>query len=346
MENPYTIEHYTERDWEALVTFYKKEWIPPSFKKSERWFKWQLYDNPNKLGQNLPLLIARHGDTVVGQIALIPTTMWVNGKPFQAAWGPDLYVATEHRRYKIALSLLEQWVKEFEIALTSGQSDATRAMQNKYHWENVSPIYQFEKLFVDMGTLRNSLKEGPYKTFKRAAAMIYATLFDRFRPGPRDIIIEQKPDFDEGLEAFWLKVSPQYSGICQRDLKTLRWRFIDHPYYKYSILEAHSRDHTYLGYIVTRLDNQVGFIIDILSDRHKPDAGLALIKGGEEHLRKNGAKRIICRCVSPSLQKDLLRLGYMSTPFLQNFYLKSSTDFSVRNAFEWHITLLDSDLDR
>jgi len=346
VENSCRIACYCDEDRSKLEQFFEDVWTPPPQIKSADWFDWKCKADPNAGASRPTVLLAHIGDRIVGMLVLVPTPIWVDGTPHEVAWGRDLFVDPAYRRYKIGLLLNQQWLNSYEAALGSGQSTIMRSLQQKYGWVEISLVKQQEKLFFDRQLLRESVGDGIGKFCKRLTAMLYASLWAQRSGSGGKYSVVHRHDFDSRVDELWLACRLEYSRICARDLRTLRWRFTEHPYYRYSIFEILGHDGAYRGYLVARREGNVCWIVDLLTRKEDNLARRALIRDAEKHFRNEGVTRFICRSVSSPLESALQSTGYLATTFEQYACIKSKVEFPVGNKTEWYITAMDSDLDR
>jgi len=340
------IARYCDGDRAQLEQFFKDVWTPSPQVKSVDWFDWVCTADPNAGASRPTVLLAYIGERIVGILVLVPTPIWIDGTSHEIAWGRDLFVDPGFRRYKIGLLLNEYWLNSYEAALGSGQSKNMRSLQQKHGWTEISLVTQQEKLFFDRQLIKNSVGDGMGMFCKRLIAMCYAEFWKRrMTSGGEDTVIH-KHDFDSRVDELWLSCRLDYSGICARDLRTLQWRFMEHPYYHYSIFEIAGHDGAYRGYLVARRENTICWIVDILTRKKDHLARRALICQVEKHFCKEGVTRFICRSVCPSLVSTLRSRGYLATTFEQYACIKSKKDFPIGKKADWYITAMDSDLDR
>ena len=344
MDN-YSVSWHQGEDYSSLLEFYQRVWTPIGLKKSSKWLKWVLRDNPHAEKASSPLILAWNKDQIIGHLIVLPTILWNKGNCYKVAWGRDLYVDDNWRRNRVGLNLVSAWAERFDIALGSGESPESYKMFQKYGWTFISRIHQYEKLFFDIQYLKKSLHEGFKKAARRFLAMIYSTVTNAIRANIKSIKVIQAADFNEKVEELWDRARKQYSNICQRDLRTVRWRFLHHPYFKYLIFEANDGD-KYRGYLVARAESDYSArFIDILTLREDREARIALILGAEAYLKAIGVKRIQLFCLGTELETSLRRMGYLET-FFSNYLMASPRINNDAKDNDWYITSGDSDLDR
>lgn len=177
--------------------------------------------------------------------------------------------------------------------------------------------------------------------------MLYAKASSSIASGSGRYTVLHKNDIDPRVDDLWRICRTEYSHICTRDSATLRWRFVDHPYYRYTVSEAVDADGKYRGYLISRREGSVCWIVDTMTRRDDYDVRCALISELERKARSEGAARFICRSVCAPFEKALRNRGFLSTPFERQYFTgRSAADFPFGTAADWYVTSLDSDLDR
>lgn len=340
------IKPYSSTDRIRLQEFFDSVWAPPPLEKSQSWFEWKFYDDPNSGPPATPLLLAWLEEKVVGIIVLVPTPLWIRGQIFQVAWGRDFFVNPEFRRHKIGIQLIQSWSQHFQAALGSGQSQIMRNLQLNHNWVEIAKIRQYEKLCWDTQLLQRSFSEGITKICKRFLAMLYAQFKSLGCANEFSGLITHTPSFLPEVDTLWDNCRNEYDYICQRDFVTLQWRFTKHPYYKYTVSQFVDDNGRYRGYLVTRQEGEICWIIDILTRKDDEAARLALICDVEKFYRNKGVNKFTSRSVCVFLERALLKRGYVATTFEQFFCIKAGKDFPAGQEDQWYVTSMDSDLDR
>ncbi len=328
-----------------ILDFYRRTWRPAAADKSDSWLGWLLDDYPHAAGEEKPLMLAWHGDEIVAQVLLTPTPVWSAQGSRTFAWGRDLYVVPEHRRRKIALAMYDHSLETYPAFLGSGQSEANRALQEKYAWKHVSPIRQHERLFLSLGYLSSGRAAGVATTAKRLVGMVYCTVRGALVGRVRDIEVRHPRTFSRSIEELWERSKTGLGLIGCRSLETLRWRFERHPYFRYEIFEAFDPVGQCRGYAVARLDDRLCHMVDMLCLPGDLRAAQALIRTIESWARAAGGWKMVCRSVCAPLEAALRRCGYVETSSRQDFYIKSNEEIPT-DPKAWYVTSFDCDLDR
>jgi hypothetical protein len=85
--------------------------------------------------------------------------------------------------------------------------------------------------------------------------------------GKRKLSIKRISSLDSDIDKLWEMTKDRYGIMAVRDLRFLKWRYMDNPQNSYEIFVAQHKKP--LGYIVTKISRKgehlVGYIVDILS---------------------------------------------------------------------------------
>lgn len=337
------ISPYVAENRDALMRFYEGTWTPPPFKKNPAWLDWSILGNPYNRPDQTPLLVAWHGDAIVGQFLFIPTELWVDGQPRTAAWARDLFVSPEFRRNKLALNFFKKGKELYGIILTSGYSEGTRRMQNKYGWTQIRPVCNNEMLLTSGDYLRHTLVNEPSKIIKRVAAMIYGNILSR-KIKRMESSVSIAEAFEPNDYSIWEKNKTKYNHICSRSFDFLSWRINKHPYYSYIIFKTFDNDATLSGYLIARKDNDAIFIIDIFVNYNYETIVDGLLAALIDYSKKNKFIRIIFRSASIMLEASAKKCGFLKTTLHQD--VRMFADAFGDGGTAWYVTAIDSDQDR
>ena len=135
-----------------------------------------------------------------------------------------------------------------------------------------------------------------------AGNLITKTLFRTKKPPEVDgLTINEVSYFDDRFDAFWERVSIDYSIIVVRDRRYLNWRYVDAPNARYTIYVA-EREGEICGYVVLG-DNRsrglvCGYIYDVIASLGQEDIIQCLVSKAIEHFQSKKADVIFCKMVS------------------------------------------------
>lgn len=106
-----------------------------SFEAHVEYCRW-LYDrNPaTESAGFLPIYVCREGDSIVGQLGIIPVRIVLDGASLRSGWCVDFFILPSHQRRGIGRGLLSAAHADFPMLMSLGQTDASRALFLKCGW--------------------------------------------------------------------------------------------------------------------------------------------------------------------------------------------------------------------
>jgi predicted N-acetyltransferase YhbS len=339
---------------------------------TEKWI-WQYLKNPyvaNK-SENLPIWIAEKNNTIVGQIGTIPVKLKIGHATLNAIWGVDLIVLPSCRGEGIGRQLIENVVKENQCYMAVDMSDTTRRIYDRLGYIQINPVPVHRKMIkLSSGLVleylallrkkhawvnRLSLIVPQTPLSKCLAFVLNSTITLQKVLNPQikrrdQVEIRRLQSFGADIDALWVKVQNQYGIIARRDQTFLNWRFAENVHSRYEAFGA-VRQGQIAGYVILRRgqlgQRQMGYIVDMLSDRNDKETMGALLQHAIE-VFGDEVEAIECACAVREYQSILHQYGFVkmkeSTPYAW------CVDEPIRKQMkelkgEWFITRGDSDWD-
>lgn len=305
---------------------------------------------------------------IVGHFGIIDFTLKAGDQLYQAAWGRDLIILPGQRKLGIGPFLIEHMLKtakksQYSMFLIAGLNDQVYPIYKKFGFTDLGHIPLYLKFNAPKKIFTGKIKNRFLAEFCIIAARFIlfginclSSLFNiRYLNLEKDITIEKIASFDKAFDGLWERVSVKFPLISKRDSCRLNWRFVEQPYWKYTIFKATDKKSGLLtGYIVLRQGKSRGFDIGIISDIFADPADkrtiFALLKSALSYFK--GIKEvefIRCNILHGAFEKILSKAGF--------FKAKSSSRFMVYNFGDrpdagfvskrenWFIDYADSDLD-
>src|SRR5690349_20559928 len=127
------------RDKPHVVDFLQKRFGPDAVQCRSGRFEWQFERYPG--GSRIYLCFDR--DRLVGQSCFLPVTLQLGSDRFSAAFSIDTMVDPEYRRRGIGERLHRIRLETFQVALSSGQSEANVKLYQKMGWPVLGRYFQF-----------------------------------------------------------------------------------------------------------------------------------------------------------------------------------------------------------
>lgn len=236
------------------------------------WFAWQYVGNPD----GFDLRFCRDGDSIAGISGFIPCRIEIDGVIRSGAFSTNTLVAPRHRRQGLGRELHEARLRDYDWALSSGQSAANRRL--------------YEQLgFVVCGDYRRVFVQTTLPTFRFRAQVLrewWSWLFWLFwtrrhaRVGQAvRVEVERHAPSDDptlyGARFEGAAVGPRWS----RD--HVVWRYERHPYFDYLFASVFQRDRR-VGYAVVRQTGTAVILVDLYA---KYDEAPVILSGIAGHFR-------------------------------------------------------------
>jgi len=336
-------------------------------KKILRLWKWKYNDNPaSKNNENFGWL-AKFKEKLIGQWHIIPADIKIGENYYRGAWGSDLVVLNEYRNLGISAFLIrrvsEALGRDFALFLLGGMNENSyRVLKSSGSFIDLGKIPRYVKI-LNLKAVLIAYGIPPFfagaaqKIFHVATKILFSS---RKSYGDAAIKIESVNTFDEGFEDFWNSISGYYKCIVKRDPAILKWRYIDQPLWKYTVLKV-SAGEKITAFAVLRegkvkngklKGNPIGIISDILVDPQHGECTRRLL---QEVVKFFTAKNVIiikCDVLNDNIENNLRKTGFVriksNSGFMLGLYRHKmsgeDSDYATTRK-NWFITSGDSDFD-
>lgn len=245
---------------------------------SKEYWDWEFRNNPAGSAQTLVAVV---GEKVVGQYAVIPMKMRVNGKTIVATLGVDAMTHPDYRRQgmwvMLANALYEQLGKSgFPITYAFPNEASAPVVFNKLQWTHVCSLPMYLRP-LNISKIIGRFSSG--NTFVSSLAEILKPLANAYFKRERicrksEYKVKWIKKFDDRVNSLWEKVSRKYRIAVIRDRIYLNWRYFGNPERDYKVITV-EKTGSLLGYMVLRclkrFGLQGGMIVDFLVPHDKED---------------------------------------------------------------------------
>jgi len=316
-------------------------------------YQWLHRNNPHGTALTW-LAIDNQTQRIVGCSSSFPKKVWLRDRFTLCTIGGDTYVAPEWRRKGIIDSLHKAILKERQdrdMAKEFGFSLAAniRAL--------IKTGYQVPGDFLDS---RKLLSVKPLLKKAKLAGMFPAgvlRLIDEIFLGFTEnrlsrlhdskYVVSEMVSFDDSFEALIAEVTPSFNICCLRDMPFLRWRFLDNPFRKYTLLKITEQKNGKLhGYAALEGSGDCLLVSDLFvrrEDEVVESLLRALIKYGVAH-----SFNWISMKINPEgpYGHNLIRCGFkFNTSNRYPFIVWSEHDKEYFvNLKNWYLTVADLDI--
>jgi GNAT superfamily N-acetyltransferase len=240
------------REVESAERFLR-EHAPERAPEAQGWFAWQYVDNPD----GFDVRVCRDKDSIAGISGFIPCRLDIDGVVRTGAFSTNTQVAPPYRRQGLGQALHETRLRDYDWALSSGQSAANRRLYEQLGFV-VSGDYR--RVFVQTTRPRfrfraQTLREWRSWLFWRFGAQRHAHADHAVR-----VEVEPHAPPDDptlyGSRFDGSAVGPRW------DRRHVVWRYERHPYFTYrfaSVFEGEER----LGFGVVRETRTATVLVDL-----------------------------------------------------------------------------------
>ena len=371
----YTIESADLTKMEELVSFfrsaYSDQFNAADYKNTEeitkRW-EWANRKNPNIDGGQFPAWLCKDNknNDILGHFAVIPTSLKFRDQHYPAVWGRDLVILPKFRKLGIGPLLVDNVLKNTKdksvAFLIAGLNDDVYGIYKKFGFTDLGFIPLYVRGNSVSAILRHKMHDNILTRILgillggllKVLYAIYCIPFFKYSSN-KNIVIKEIKEFDSSFDKLWEKTSPYFPIIIKRDSKTLNWRFVRQPYWKYRIFKAETRNSGELkGYVILREGKSKGLSVGVISDMFcQPDdiytIGTLVDFTVKYFKKKDDISLIRCNILHKSFVSILKKSGFISIPSNSRFMFTNvrrdlDSDFAA-NPENWFINYADSDLD-
>jgi len=299
------IRHATREDADSLQAFIRSAYSSEAhWKRAERW-RWQFIENPEaKADVELPTVIAKNQQEIIGQIAVEPCRLWLGKLAVQAGWIVDVMVLPAYRGRGLGHSLQSPIPAKIAVALTLTMAPATRKIGLRAGAIELAPVHQYclfqvvraddVRRFVDRKLMAARGSKKLIASLVRAWGASHLTAFAcRLLGGVQRIRAQRRPGlavgfticetdrFGEEYDELADQLRASYALSVGRGSGWMKWRFLDSPDLSYTVAEARE-DGRLLGYVAYRKyrteESRGGAIVDLVVAHGRSDVADALAR--------------------------------------------------------------------
>ena len=238
----------------------------------KRHFDWLYRQNPH--GHAITwLAIDDVSQQIVGCTSTFPRILRVDGKDVLASKGGDAYVDPDFRRRGIAQALHEQSIEDMRrlgVACNFGIAPVPANFRAFLRAGALSPgNFDHYRLPLDASWLTKRL---PGETFRRLAQRALDPLVgiytDRrgFHGRHARANIRRVSGFDSRVNELSDAACSSFAVCGKRDQDYLNWRFRDHPFNDYELIECVSQEDHLEGYAVLDMQTERCVVLDFLAN--------------------------------------------------------------------------------
>jgi GNAT superfamily N-acetyltransferase len=277
-------------------------------------FEWQFLKNPHSDGSS-PFLVGELDGRIIALNGFMPARLRFHGRPIEACWSCDTYVSVEHRGKGIGKQLIAQVTHAAPLMLGYGISDMSDPIFETFGW----------KLHRGLDVVFFHLAERGMKgRIKNAVSRIAAVRGPRIHGSEYETWDALTPNAIAELDEMWHRHADGYVSAIHRDAAYLRWKYFEHPVYRYRAYAQRTRGRLHAVMIV-RHDPEESVIADYSGPAQDEDAIASL---ASQVIRDHGDRetaRIKCESTHQPLVRALRKVGFISSSYPSRFRVRWNT---------------------
>ncbi len=294
------------------------------------WFEWQYLRHPEGFHVQVCLCNGR----IAALSGFLPCSVELGGRRVRAAFSTSTMVHPAFRRRGLGERLHRARLEAYDVALSSGQSEANRRLYAKMGWPVLGGYFEAKA------------RKGPPRArrLRAFAKEAIAWLAWRLRPSGargRFALVPDETGACAWADRWGGRRFPEGVAGPAHGAAYLRWRYGEHPYFRYEICVVR-RGADEIGAAVLRRDTRGAVLVDAYGAPGELPAVLAgaASASGAPVLRAEAAGRFLARAFRRAgwavFPGGSLLVGATRKPDLQE----------ALRAADWNFFAGDSDKDR
>ena len=353
MGGDYQFFWYTKSDRDEVFDFIRSVHSPEVSARLITQWDWKYTNNPFNRYSEPKILLLKDGSQIAGFNGDIFFRATVHGRELLVHQFCDLVIHPDYRGLGLSRRYVEEG-KTSDLYSFSWLNEASRRsgvnLRTDYE-PRIVPLVKPMPLQLLFG--RRAGGHG-CEIWSNVASSVARFLSCMASVSAGRIEATEVDAFDDRMDVFWQRVKGDYPVILVRDLRYLRWRFMQRPDVKYRILLA-MRGEEVAGYMVFRSVQRkklvAGYLVDFLVEGRSLRLLSVLAAEAVARLRKEGATFVICLATDQSYRKMLHLLGFLPWYWGAIGYLAVHADQAepklpdLGNTHKWFLTLGDGDIE-
>lgn len=327
MTEPFAVTRYQDTDRDGVFELLRVAHPAGRAATLIRQWDWKYLNNPFNGPAGPHILLIKDGIRTIGMIAGMAMRARIGESEHGFVNSGDWVVDPEYRGRAIGRLAYRQYITEQPLGIGWANSVSGRLA-----------------------------RPTPGTDTRRIYPMVTLAGLPRRSPptGGGNARIAEVLDPDERFDGLWQSASHDYPVMSLRHRRFLKWRFFSRPGVEYTVLAAAHGD-LLLGYLVLRLAQRGravrAYLVDWLVKDKSTEVLSLLARDAIARARQAGARFVIVRTATPSLQPLFRRLGFAHWYFgpPEYFVVRLSSPDPRLAAFgridNWFFTMGDGDVE-
>jgi len=244
----------------------------------KRW-EWEIEQNPYV--EDIKIIIAEYGNTIVGASTRIPFKVKINDKILNSSFSINSMVHPDFRRKGIIQGLYKMSFKFYPLLYSRAAVPAMYKLLMKMGYQAIKPN-------TFMTSILSITRWGLWRLRMYNPQINIDDIFIDSKKGFYNIK-EFKKEFDD----FWERISPQYSNIIVKNSAYMNWRYLNIPNRQYRMFYRQDNNNIVSMAVISQ-SGTTAKIVDILWDKTKKNEPFFTIKYIKNICKKCGFLKILC----------------------------------------------------
>jgi GNAT superfamily N-acetyltransferase len=347
MPDDLQIKQFELPEIESLLSFLRIAYAGEPRKSDPAYWNWHYLENPYTAKDDIPILVVKDGERVVGQAATILVELKVGAETRRAVWILEFILLPEYRGRKLGKRLVMLAGETYPTMLALGYNELSGKVFRSMDWMPLSAIHRYQRLLYPGNAVRavkpvRELLNFGYSLLRSRAIETRARQFD----------IREVTEFDDSFDDLWQRAGPQWPCVVIRSSRFLEWQFRRQPGKKFDVLGLYENDQL-AGYVVLffRKAGPGGTppkaaISDICYGPEKSNEAIdELLKAALRLAIDRHAGSLVTDVLDLRLEARLRRWGFWRIKAAPPFIAYSSSQTELMYApGNWFLTRADSDV--
>jgi hypothetical protein len=354
MNIDWTITQFKSEDLSKIRIFFKRLYLGIGNYGSTDLFNWKIQENYVSSGI---INLIKDGSKIISTTSLTPKILYFKRKNQIVAEIGDTYTDPDYQRKGLFSMLINQTrldaeTKGIKFIYGTPNEQSLPGYEKKANFKTIKDIHvRSMSLPVNISPI---ISRHSHWLLGEVIGYIYSIIFSSFyelkklsnitRATKEINEIDIIPD---GWDDFWAEAHKKHDFIFARDLKSIEWRFINHPNkYKFYILKLHNE---LIGYLTYRIQYEKGITSLVIADY--------LLLGGSE----NKLELLLFKVLEDAIKENVTTINVWcpeGSPYFNIFkkfrfisgnkvpVICFQNDFSCElneSGIKWHFTTSDTD---
>ncbi len=227
---------------EEVCSFYQKHWKRPIALALPQFYQWQFRQSPDNQGKDRCVVIVDEDKRLCGVMGLNERRFFLDGRGLRGAELTTWIISESCRGTGQSLAMLEYLQDHYEVLIGMGVTQEALPAYLRCGFKQIRHIPRYVRLFHQAENIRSIIRVEPFglSLMRRNTAQANVSYLVRSIPIAELAIHEP--------------ILRQHFHTFSREAAYLKWRYTDHPVYRYEAFQIESGGHAMA--VVLRVDEK------------------------------------------------------------------------------------------